>query len=995
MRQIITILFLLSCTNIYGQKYNIQGSVYSNGNDTANLNNATVQVMGTNLVTRTQNDGRFSFITDLVEGKLKVTFLGFKTKEVPFNSNSESPIIVYLEPDNNNLEEVQVIGYGQTTKRFNTGSVATISAKEIEQQPVTNVLSALSGRMTGVYVQTTNGLPGGNINIQIRGTGSIQAGTIPLYIIDGVPYNGEGVNNGNILSTENIAGAINPLNIFNPNDIENISVLKDADATAIYGSRGSNGVILITTKRGKSGGTRINLNINQGFNKVTTYPHLLSLEQYLDLRREAFANDNRIPSSDPESDAYAPDLTIWSQTVSINWPKYIYGNIANLTSSQLSISGGNRNTNFNLSGNFRSEGTILLGDNKYKKGGLQSTIGHISDNNRFKVNLSSIYNVDNTDFSNPIGASSEMFLLPPNYPLRNEDGSYNWYSGHNIDAQQLSRSLSSTNNLIGNLVMSYYLPIGVGLKLSGGYTYRNSNQQQLFPTQSLYPGETNYTTFGSNTFTSLILEPQAEYKKRFHRSELQILIGGTYQSSSTDRISITATNFSNESLMENLGSAETISARANNTQQYKYVSGFGRMTYKIMDRYIFNTTVRRDGSSRFGSSNQFGNFFSIGGAWIFSEENWFGQNNGFITFGKLRVSYGLTGNDQIPDYQYFSTYQANGSNIYQGIGVLKPSRVFNTQFHWEATRKMELATELGFKENRIFLTVNYYRNKSDNQLVSYPLPKITGFPNYQANLPAIVQNTGWEFDLSARIIENQNFRWTTTANITLPKNKLVKFDNIENSSYAKTHKVGYDITRIYGYQFTDVDAQTGYAQYIGENGEISDNPYQFHTLGKRTPDYYGGVGNNFTYKNFQLDIFAQFSKQSSFGNLLFNQFGSLPQNGFNMLSSRWSSVGDIASLPKVSSVYRNDLYYFGESSGNFFNTAYLRLKNISLSYKLPAHLSKKIKSESIQLSVAAQNILTFWDKEIPLLDPEIGRNGQLTATIPPAKSVVFGLNITF
>jgi len=991
MKTIFVLILSLLSVSVYCQQSTISGTVRSADSSTP-LAGATVSIVGTTISTTTDQDGSFTLQAPQSEGTLRIRFIGYITQEIPFDG---SPVTVRLFSDQNTVDEVQVIGYGETTRRFNTGSVVSISAKEIEQQPVTNVLSALSGRMTGVFVQTTNGLPGGNINIQIRGTGSIQAGTNPLYIIDGVPYDGSPINESNILSTSNIAGTTNPLNILNPNDIENISVLKDADATAIYGSRGSNGVVLITTKKGQSGGTRINLNINQGFSKIPNHPNLLNLEQYLAMRREAFENDERIPSADPASSDYAPDLTIWSQTESTNWSEYIFGHTANLTSSQLSVSGGNSNTNFNIGGNYRTEGTVMLGDNRYNRGGLQSTISHVSDNGRFRINLSSIYNVDKTHLSNPVSASTSMFLLPPNYPLFNEDGNYNWYAGHNVEAQQLARSHANTNNFIGNLFTTYSLPIGVELKISGGYNRRNLSQRQLFPKASLNTGQINYTLFGDNTSTSFIIEPQTEYKKDFDISKLQFLVGGTYQSSITDRMTIRASDFTNEFLMENLASAGTINTRTNTTLQYKYVSAFGRLTYNLLDKYVFNATIRRDGSSRFGSSNQFGNFYSVGGAWLFSEEEWMGQGNGFLSFGKLRASYGLTGNDQISDYQYLSTYQANGSNTYQGIGILRPSRIFNSQFHWEATRKIEVATELGFIKDRILLTVNYYRNRSDNQLVNYPLARITGFSSYQANLPAVVQNTGWEFDLNARIIENTNFRWTTTANITLPKNKLVEFENIENSSYANTHEVGYDITKVYGFHFAGVDTETGVAQYTDENGEISTTPYRFHTIGKQTPDFYGGIGNSFAYKNFQLDIFTQFAKQASFGNLAFAQFGFRPANAYQILTERWSNIGDNAPLPKVSNMFRHGTANIGQSDANYFDIMYLRLKNVSLSYRLPAHLSKKIGSESVQFSIVGQNLFTLWDNNIPIIDPESGGNVSTAVSIPPVRSIVFGINLTF
>lgn len=986
---ILIFIFLLSLS-AYGQQFPIQGTVRSAEHEEP-LQGATIAIEGTSILTISDAKGHFELRSPHAEGVVHIKYIGYLPQRIPF---SDAHLEVFLNQDDNRVEEVQVIGYGETTRRLNTGSVASISAKEIEKQPVTNVLSALSGRMPGVFVQTTNGLPGGNINIQIRGTGSIQAGTNPLYIIDGVPYDGEALGDGSLLASNNIAGSINPLNILNPTDIEHISVLKDADATAIYGSRGSNGVVLITTKKGKVGKTNINATINQGFSKVANHPQLLDLKQYLDLRREAFLNDDRTPSSDPASPDYAPDLTVWSQTEGVDWSEYVFGQTANLTSSQLTVSGGKSNTSFNISGNYRTEGTVMLGDNKYNRGGLRSTISHMSDNGRFRLNLSSIYNIDETSLSNPVNTSDRIFLLPPNYPLFEEDGSYNWYAGINSDAQQKARSNGRTDNFITNLFATYTLPVGVELKISGGYSRRSLNQRQTFPTISLHPSVVNYTVFGDNSSNSFIIEPQAEYQKEFNKSKLKLLIGGTFQSSLTERLAIKASNFSNEFLMENLGSAGTIDSRTNVSLQYKYISAFGRLTYLFQDKYVMNATARRDGSSRFGPDSRFGTFYSIGGAWIFSEENLLKDRFGILSFGKIRASYGITGNDQISDYQYLSTYRSSGSNVYKGLGILEPSRIFNSNFHWEVTKKFELATELGFVDDRLFLTINFYQNRSDNQLVSYPLPSSTGFSSYQANLPAVVQNTGWEFDLNAVILGTSNFRWQTTANLTLPRNKLVRFDDIENSSYANTLKVGYDITRVYGYHLIEVDPETGIAQYADENGEKTTSPYAFHTLGKRTPDYYGSIGNTFSYRNFQLDIFAQFSKQASFGNLSFAQFGFQPVNAYAILNDRWTNIGDIAALPKVSANHRHGTAQINQSNANYFDVGYLRLKNISLSYNLPTLLSKKLGAESVQLSVAAQNILTFWDSSIPVSDPESGGNSSLTTAIPPVKSIVFGVNLT-
>lgn len=958
------------------------------------LPGVTIHIKGTAWATFTDLQGRFTLRNVEQGAALLVSHIGYKPKEV---SVQQGLILIVLEEQLSGLNEVQIIGYGETIKRFNTGSVATISAKEIEQQPVTNVLSALSGRMAGVFVQTTNGLPGGNINIQIRGTGSIEAGTVPLYIIDGVPFDGlsfnttiRGVSN-NILSGDNIAGGISPLNSLNPNDIESISVLKDADATAIYGSRGSNGVVLITTKKGQAGTTRTSIDVQQGFNRVASFPDLLNMEEYLEIRREAFANDGKTPSADPTDwNNYAPDLTLWNQTESTDWANYLFGNTGNLTQIQAGVSGGNANTTFNLSANYRTEGTILPGNNRYNRSGLRAQVQHTSEDGKFSINFLGTYNADNNRLVNPSNNTNISLLLAPNYPLYNPDGTYNWYAGANPLAQMQATSKTQTDNVVGNVLLRYTLLAGLNLKTSVGYNKINVGQTQIFPSESLFPGTMNYTNFGDNSNQSFIVEPQLDYLKQFSNATLSVLAGATYQNRISENQIIRASNFSNESLMENLASAGTIDLRTNNYTEYKYASLFGRVNYNLLERYILNGTIRRDGSSRFGPGNRYGTFASLGGAWLFSEEKGVQQLVPFLSFGKLRASYGTTGNDQITDFQYVSTYQSN--NIYQDLGTLRPSRISNADFRWETTRKMEAAIELGFIRDRLLLNAGYYRNESDDQLVNYALASMTGFVDYQANLPAVVRNTGWEFELQTQNIQQQHFSWTTTVNLTLPKNVLASFENLETSSYANQLEIGYDITRVFGPQLLGIDPQTGLPQYADANGEIAAGfPYFFNTLGKQTPDLYGGIGNSFRIQNFQLDIFGQFSKQLLNGGIP-NTPGVFVYNNYTSVLDRWQQTGDDTTIPKSST---NEDFFYGLSSANLFNVAYFRIKNISLSYRFPEAISRKMKMDTFRLYAEAQNLFTFWDKNAPILDPESGALSAQIQNIPPVRSVVFGLQITF
>ncbi|MBB5637263.1 TonB-linked SusC/RagA family outer membrane protein [Pedobacter cryoconitis] len=948
------------------------------------LPGATIRITNTNTSTLTDKEGHFTIKTTTQSGTLTITFISFNTRKIPFNPSIKYPLKIILETNESTLNEVQVIGYGQTTRRLNTGSISAITAVQIEKQPVANILSALSGRMPGVFVQTTNGLPGGNINVQIRGKGSIAAGTNPLYIIDGVPMDANAAGLSASIGASNIAGVTSPLNSLNPADIENITVLKDADATAIYGSRATNGVVLITTKKGKAGKTQVELNVSKGINQVANYPRLLNLEQYLQIRREAFANDGQIPSNDPDSPNYAPDLTVWSQTESTDWAKHFLGNTGQMTNMQLSISGGDESTNFNFGGNYRTEGTILPGNSNYKRGGLRGTFQHTSKDKKFYFQFANSLNLDDNQLYNPSLSFAAGLLLPPNYPVYESPGVFNWYAGTNPTSEISARSKTRTDNTISNVLMRYTVSSGLAFRISAGYNKNNLNQIQLYPASSLYPGTDNYSIFGTNSNRSIIFEPQVDYLKAFKNSSISLLMGGTYQNKVTEGQMLNGSAFSNEGLMENISSAGTITGRTNTYTQYKYVSVFGRVNYVWKDRYVVNATIRRDGSSRFAEGNQFGNFGSLGAAWLFADEPWIKNRLSFLSYGKLRSSYGLTGNDQITDYQYLSAY-GNAISPYQGVNGLMPSRISNANFHWETTRKLEFAVELGFLNNRILLNVNHYRNSSDDQLVNYAIPRMTGFASYQANLPAVIRNTGWEVELNTKNIEGRKFSWSSSFNITMPKTLLKSFEGFETSSYAQILQLGYDISRVYGTNLT-VDPATGKAVYGTAPG--SADVFDYFTIGKQTPDFYGGLGNTFQYGNWSLDLFFQFAKQMGRGGL--SSIGQ-PANNYAVILNRWQNAGNITDIPRASNTYDSKFQY---SQANYFNTSYLRLKNVGLSYSFPKALLDHINLQQLRIYAQGQNLWTYWDKNAAILDPESGAFNNVQNNIPPIKSFVIGLQLT-
>jgi TonB-dependent starch-binding outer membrane protein SusC len=949
------------------------------------LPGATIIVRGISRSVLSNTGGGFILGGIPSRAVLVISHVGYETKLIP--AEKADGTIIRLAMSVSKLDQVQVIGYGITTKRLGTGSVSSVSAEEIEKQPVANPLAAMQGRMAGLFINTINGLPGGNFSVQIRGQHSIAGGTIPLYIVDGVPVNASPLTAALLLNNTSL-GDISPLSSINPADIESISVLKDADATAIYGSRGANGVILITTKKGKAGQTNAEINLSSGLTEVAVSPKLLSLPQYLAIRHEAFSNDGLNPSPVPGTGSYAPDLTVWDTTKSTDWYSWMLGGHAPVTNLQASISGGSGQTNFLISGNYLGQGTIFPGSFTYRKGGAYFTIAHASANNKFGVNLSGSTEYEhNNQLSFPV---NNMLTLPPDFPLYDSTGQYNW-TGTTINPAALlkRKEIYNTFNTVINSVIRYSPVKGLNIRAGAGYTRSSLNLNNTFPYSSQNPAlgsAVSYAVFANNTSSSFILEPQADYTQKTGPGFMNILIGGTYLETTLSGQSVQGSNYSNENLLTSLASAGAITSWNDTYSNYKYASVFGRLNYDIGQKYIVNATLRRDGSSRFGPGNQYGNFGSLGVAWLFSNESFLKNNAPVISFGKLRINYGLTGNDQIADYQYLASYSAGVS--YQGNPTLRPLRISNAAYRWETDKKFSVGTDLGFIQDRLLLTINYYDDRSSNQLVAYPLPYISGpFGSYQGNLPALVGNSGWEFELNTVNVKTAEFSWKTGFNISIPQNRLLKFPDLASTAYAKTYVVGQDLSTKKGFYFDGIDPATGHRLYRTAKGGDTTTPSsatdRSFILGKTSPYYYGGLSNTITWKTFQLDIFFQFAKQFV--------TGSTPnpgpmQNTFATALGRWKKPGDITLVPRATTY--NDPYVTA-SNALLANATYLRLKNVAISCQLPGKWLQGAKIKNLRIYLHGQNLLTCMKKGASIYDPETGISG-----IPAMRSYVAGVQLS-
>lgn len=945
------------------------------------LAGASVQIEGAAAGDISGTDGTFS-VRALPPVTLTVTCVGFARQQ--YRVVTGVPVQIVLVPEVKGLDEQLVIGYGVTSKRYGLGSVAKVAAAALAAQPVANPLQGLQGRTAGVIVTTHNGLPGGNVSVLVRGRNTVSAGTTPLYIVDGVPVQGTPFNAG-AADFEGASGLTSPLATVNPADIESIEILKDADATAIYGSRGANGVVMITTKKGKAGKTRATVGVTAGVSRIASRVNYLSLPQYLLLRNEAFANDSIVPTA-----ANAPELKMWDTTKTTDWQDYIFGGSAPLLELMGSVEGGSGGTNFLLSGSHRTEGIILPGDNSYRRSGVHLSVGHSSKDKRFGLQSSASYYSDAIDVPRNTALAS-IATLPPHFPVFDTEGHFN-FTGISIHplAALRQRAFTKTDNLTASATLRYNVSRSVTLKLGLGHTVMTQRQVMTLPRSGQNPASNpvNSAFFSNTSAKSLLAEPQLEFRRRWGIADVQVLAGGTWQQ--TDRITLRTRgdDYINESLMGTINNAGTIGYARENYIGYRYLSGFGRVSLRLAGKYLANLSFRRDGSTRFGPANRFGNFGALGLGYIFSEEPIVRDALPWLTFGKIRASYGVTGNDQITDYQYMESYTTGG--IYQGVATLQPARLSNPDYSWERNKKFEVAGEFTFF-NCLSLTVVRYQNNCDNQLVPFPTPAMTGFISYQANIPAKVRNSGWEAEININPAPSRRVSWNAGVNLTVPKTVLLSYPGLAGSSYATLYEIGQDLQITRGFRFLGVDPKTGIATFEDKNGDTAiTGPQDYFTFGTRSPRFYGGITGTVNIGRLELGLAVQFVSQYAPG------FGYIPggyANTYTEALNRWQRPGDQTTVPRATTTPGNPAFqaiskYTLSDRIMHRDASFIRLKTMSAAWLLPAGVAKRIGMESVRLHCSAQNLLTITRRD--RRDPESNNDG-----IPPLATLVAGIKLSF
>ncbi|MCS3800878.1 SusC/RagA family TonB-linked outer membrane protein [Niastella sp. OAS944] len=952
---------------------------------------ASVSVKGSNRGTVTDENGEFSLNGIGEDAILIISGVNITLTEIKVNGLKN--LVINVKSSVSPLEETVIKGYYTTTKKLNTGNVSVVKGSDIQKQPISNPVLALEGLVPGLYIRQGNGLPGGQVNdIILRGKNTLRSdGNTPLFIIDGVPFPNTSVST--LANIYGAAGALSPFNTIPNDDIESIQILKDADATAIYGSRGANGVILITTKKGKTGKTRINLNAYHGVGAITKKLKLLNTQQYLQLRREAFNNDGVIPNS-----TNARDLLLWDTTRYTDWQNIFLGETAKQYNLQGGISGGSENTQFLISGGYKKQTTVLPGNFFDQIISFHSNLTHTSTDKKLRIDVVASF-ANNLNIM-PVDDPSKYSMLAPNAPAINkENGELNWEnnSWNNPFASLQRKSESNSNNLIGNLTIDYKLIKGLSFKSSLGYNWLNYVIYNLNPSTSFNPATaTTLSRSSANVNSNIktwIIEPQLNYALKAGRNSLQAVLGTTFQEALQYHSRVEANGFTSDALLRDLSAASTKNIAYVGNSQYHLNKFYGRIGYDFDQKYILNFTGSREGSSRFGSRNRFGNFGAIGVAYVFTNEKNIQKSLPFLSFGKIRASFGTTGNDQIPDYQYFDTYTSNTIS-YQNLAGLVPTNLSNPNLQWEVLRKAELGIDLNFFREKIQLSVSYFKNRTGNQLVTYTLPYTTGFSGITSNLPAVIENTGLEVSLNTINIRGKDFSWESNINITVPRNKLVEFPNLSNSTYKTTYSIDRSLDVRYTYHYTGLDPATGLYSIEDLNSDGVINSAADRTFTKEIrQNYFGGIQNEISYKGIVLDFLVQFVDKYA-ANLYANlempgAFNSqiLTNQPIDVLD-RWTKSGDETVFPKASQNFSASPYTSWAnakaSDKNFDRMYYVRLRTITLSYQLP-RLKNVIKA---RIYLAGQNLLTFTNYKGG--DPETTSFGS----VPPIKILTGGIQIT-
>jgi len=972
------------------------GTVVSS-EDNQPLIGATVLIKGTNTGVATDIDGSFSIEANVGQ-VLVFTYTGFATQE--YTLSTETNLEVALAPDNLILDEVVVTGYGEQSRSSYTGAAVKAPVDRISQAPRSTLVESLQGNVAGLQVNQGSGQPGAFQNVQIRGLGSINAGTNPLYVIDGIPVINENIGNESTTST--------PLAGLNPLDVEDVQVLKDASATAIYGSRGANGVIIITTKKGQSGAPRVNLNVQTGINDVSLADELrpLNTAEYLELMREGLIN-----SGDAANEAEANTIinnNIADPSIDTDWFDEITQQ-GSFTQTNLSVSGGNDKTTFFASGGYQqNDGTIIATDFERLSGRLNLNT-EMNDWLNIGLNVSASHTTQNTvpgggAFANPVRS---IFRFVPVQPVFNDDGSYNTAinSGFNVVGQALENTdRSEITNLLGSINAEVKLPLE-------GLTYvpyvsinRIVGQDETFFIPDFGTGASR-NGYGESDFdirNNWIVRNMLKYTAYLNDAHgIDVTLGHEAQKFTEDATQTLQGNFAfpNLTSLDNGSAPEFISGfRTEN----RIESFFLNTSYNFQSKYYINGTVRRDGSSRFGADERYGIFWSAG-VGVNLHRFDFLANYPSITNLRLRASYGENGNEAIGNFASRGLY-GTGADYLDSPGIIL-DQLENSGLTWEVNKPFNVGVELGLW-NRVNLIVDVYNRRTSSLLFNRPVSPTNGVTSVTSNIGEL-ENRGVEFQLNTINVQGRNngFEWTTSFNISFNKNEVLSLPEGDFPDGSRFRAVGQPWNTWYTRGYAGVDTETGQATwYVDETETETTTTFGeagLYQQGTSDPDFFGGLSNTFRYKGFSLTALVNVDWGRKIlhtwhrfthtdGSRGFSTTGNLARS---IYERRWQQPGDVTDTPQF--VFGNNSNSGSRSTRFLYDGSYISLRDVTLSYSFPQSLVSRVKLNSARLFVSGSNLWIYVKDDRLERDPRTDAGGVIDQEIPIPRTFTFGLDVSF
>ncbi len=990
---------------------------------------ASVIVKGTTRGSNSTTDGTYS-VTSPPDASLEISSVGFRTQTVAVKGRVL--INVDLEEARSQLSDVVVVGYGTQKKSDITGAISSIRNKDFKDQPVSNLAASLQGKLAGINVTQPSGTPGAGLLVSIRGANN------PLYVVDGVPMLSE--SNSSLSTSYNTNGEemgsgqnISSISDINPDDIESVEILKDASSASIYGARAANGVVLITTKRGRNGKTEFGFNSYAGVQKLARQIPFLDSKGFVALEEDARQQDLKLYQQDPSQfpAGFDPALLTnplpdsWNTGVNTNWLNEIFQKapIANL---ELSARGGNDKTRFFMTGNYFDQEGIVI-ENYYKRGSFRINLDNkVNDHVSIGSNASFTYARNRRSFNDDTytGIVTNAIGASPLMPVYNPDGSYadfteyqaSWLSDNPVKSAKEIKAFTSNYRFLGTVFadVSFLRKFRFHTSFSADYT-------SLIDDQFFDPITTDGETVGGKaikgTYRNLtwLNENTLNYETKVgNKGHLTALGGFTVQSSRYEKTSIKAQGFPEGSGLENISSASTVTGATALDYGWGLVSFIGRVNYDYAEKFLFSASARYDGSSRFDPSGRWGLFPAFSAGWVLTKEA-FLQDSKWLSNLKLRVSYGLAGDQEIGDFQYQSYWQPAR---YDGNAGLRPANIGNSDLTWQRNKMFNLGLDFEILQGKFSGSIEFFNGDRTQLLSQAVLPGTSGFPSITIN-SGDIQNTGVELTLTAYPVRTKNFSWSTSFNISYLKDRIQSLysDGELLSAYSDlfpTHilKVGQAVGTFWGIKYLGVDPQTGNPQFqdLNKDGVIDDNDQQ--VLGKATPDFFGGWTNDFKMGNWNLSIVAQYSIGNKVYNLIRTTYQTLGwsdggwdennilyqvyANNATIVNKRWEKPGDKTDIPRASLVFAN---YMQNSSQFIEDASFFRIRTVNLGYtfrpKKPGIYS------SLRLYVQAQNL--WVGTKYYGFDPEVSSNGGSApatagvdyAAYPQARTLTFGINFNF